>query len=128
VTPEWAEKLHASGIEASSFRDLISYRIFQVSPEFIAGMKGAGFDAIPPNKLVELRVQGVTPDFAKSVRAEFPDATVNDLVQMRIFHIDQAFIASARQHGFAPLTIQRLVKLRISGILDDADTAKENQQ
>lgn len=128
VTPEWAEKLHANGIEASSFQDLISYRIFEVSPEFIAGMKAAGFDAIPPKKLVELRVQGVTPDFAKSVRAEFPDATVNNLVQMRIFHIDEAFIASARQHGFAPLTIQRLVKLRVSGILDDANTAKENQQ
>jgi len=128
VTPEWAEKLHASGIEASSFQDLISYRIFEVTPEFIAEMKAAGFGDIPAKKLVELRVQGVTPDFAKSVRAQFPDATVNDLVQMKIFHIDAAFIASAQKHGFTPLTIQKLVKLRISGILDDVDSAKENQQ
>lgn len=128
VTPEWAEQLHANGIEASSFRDLISYRIFEVSPDFIAGMKAAGFSGIPPKKLVELRVQGITPDYAKSVRSQFPDATVNDLVQMKIFDIDAAFIASAQKHGFAPLTIQKLVKLRMSGILDDADTAKENQQ
>ncbi|HEY1807769.1 MAG TPA: M56 family metallopeptidase [Acidobacteriaceae bacterium] len=128
VTPEWAEQLHANGIAASSFQDLISYRIFQVTPDFIAGMKAAGFDAIPPKKLVELRVQGVTPEFARSVRAQFPDATLQDLVQMRVFHIDEAFIASAQKHGFVPLTIQKLVKLRISGILDDADSAKGNQQ
>jgi len=91
-------------------------------------MKAAGFTDIPPRKLVTLRVQGVTPDFAKSVRAQFPDATLNDLIQMRVFHIDEAFIASAQKHGFAPLTIQKLVKLRISGILDDVDSAKENRQ
>lgn len=128
VTPEWAEKLHADGLRASSFQDLLSYRIFAVTPGFLAGMQAAGFGAIPPQKLIELRVQGITPDFAKSVRAQFPDATLNDLIQMRIFHIDEAFIASARRHGFAPLTIQKLVKLRISGILDDADATKENRE
>jgi hypothetical protein len=90
-------------------------------------MKSAGFDAIPAKKLVELRVQGVTPEFAKGIRAQFPDATVDDLIKMRIFNIDEAFIASAKNHGFAPLTIEKLVKLRISGILDDADQKKESQ-
>jgi beta-lactamase regulating signal transducer with metallopeptidase domain len=127
VTPEYAAKLHADGIDASSFNDLIKYRIFNVSPEFVAGMKSAGFDAIPAKKLVELRVQGVTPEFAKGIRAQFPDATVDDLIKMRIFNIDEAFIASAKNHGFAPLTIEKLVKLRISGILDDADQKKESQ-
>jgi beta-lactamase regulating signal transducer with metallopeptidase domain len=128
ITPDYAVKLHAAGIEVSSFNDLISDRIFDVTPEFIAQMKDAGFPDIPRKKLVELRVQGVTPDFARSAKAQFPDATVNDLVQMRVFHIDSAFIASAQRHGFAPLTIQKLVRLRISGVLDDTNDAKENQQ
>jgi len=124
VTPDFATKLHAEGIEASSFNDLIQYRIFDVSPEFLAGMKSAGFGDVPAKKLVALRVQGVTPDFAKSVRAQFPDASLDDLIQMRVFNIDSDFIASAKRHGFEPLTIQKLVKLRISGILDDADDKK----
>lgn len=128
VDPQYAAKLRADGIEASSFHDLISYRIFNVTPEFLAGMKDAGFGSIPAKKLVELRVQGVTPEFAKGVKAQFPDATVDDLVQMKIFNINGDFIASAKQHGFAPLTIQKLVKLRISGILDDNDQAKGNKQ
>jgi beta-lactamase regulating signal transducer with metallopeptidase domain len=124
VTPDYAAKLHADGIEASSFNDLVTYRIFNVSPEFIAGMKAAGFGDIPAKKLVQLRVQNVTPDYAKSVKAQFPDVTLDELIQMRIFNIDADFIASAKRHGFDSLTIQKLVKLRISGILDDADDKK----
>lgn len=127
VDPQYAAKLHSEGIEATSFHDLISYRIFNVTPEFLAGMKDAGFGSIPAKKLVELRVQGVTPDFAKGVKAQFPDATVDDLVQMKIFNINGDFIASAKRHGFEPLTIQKLVKLRISGILDDNDNANANE-
>jgi len=126
VTPDYAAKLRADGIEVSSFHDLISYRIFNVSPEFVAGMKEAGFSSIPPKKLLSLRVQGVTPEFAKSTKAQFPEATVDDLEQMRIFNINADFIASAKRHGFTPLTIQKLVKLRISGILDDNEQDKES--
>jgi beta-lactamase regulating signal transducer with metallopeptidase domain len=119
VSPDYAAKLHADGIDASSFNDLVTYRIFNVSPEFVAGMKAAGFGDIPAKQLVQLRIQGVTPDYAKSVKAQFPDATLEDIVKTRIFNIDAAFIASAKRHGFEPLTIDKLVKLRISGIFDD---------
>ena len=52
VSPDYAAKLHADGIDAASFNDLIQYRIFNVSPDFIAGMKAAGFGDIPTKKLV----------------------------------------------------------------------------
>jgi hypothetical protein len=87
-------------------------------------MKTAGFGEISAKKLVALRVQGVTPEFAKATKAQFPDADVDDLVKMRIFNIDDKFIASAKRHGFEPLTIDKLVKLRISGILDEADDTR----
>jgi len=119
ITPEYVSQLRASGIEPASIGDLISYRIFQVSPEFIAGMKAAGFNSIPAKKLIELRVHGVTPEYARTVKHQYPDATLEDIVQLRIFHIDDAFIASAKQHGFTQLSIKKLVQLRISGVLDD---------
>jgi len=121
VEPDYAAKLRADGIEATSFHDLISYRIFNITPEFVAGMKQAGFSNVPAKELLAMRVQGVTPEFAKSVKSQFPDATAKDLEQMRIFNINGDFIASAKRHGFEPLTIQKLVKLRISGILDDSE-------
>jgi beta-lactamase regulating signal transducer with metallopeptidase domain len=125
VTPETVKELRASGLDATSFQDLVSYRIFKVTPEFVAGMKEAGFSGILAKKLVELRVQGVTPEFARATKQQFPDVTVDQLVQLRIFHIDDAFVASAKSHGFDHLTIDKLVKLRISGLLDDSNQRSE---
>jgi beta-lactamase regulating signal transducer with metallopeptidase domain len=121
VTPEYVSGLRAAGIQPGSIRDLISYRIFGVTPEFLAGMKAAGFDSIPPNKLVALRVQGVTPEYARTVKQQYPNVTTDELVQLRIFHIDDAFLAAAKRHGFTSLSIQKLVQLRISGVLGEDD-------
>jgi beta-lactamase regulating signal transducer with metallopeptidase domain len=125
VTPAYVSELRASGMEAKSFEDLIEYRIFQVTPEYIAAMKAAGFGQIPTKKLVELRIHGVTPEFAKTTKQQYPDVTVDQLAQLRIFHIDEAFIADAKRHGFDNLTIEKLVKLRISGLLDDDERSEK---
>jgi beta-lactamase regulating signal transducer with metallopeptidase domain len=122
VTPEYVSELHAAGLQPANIGDLISNRIFHVTPEFIAGMKAAGFDPIPPGKIVALRVHGVTPEYAKTVKQQYPTATLDELVQLHIFHIDDAFLASAKRHGFTSLSIQKLVQLRISGVLDDTVT------
>jgi beta-lactamase regulating signal transducer with metallopeptidase domain len=127
VTPETVSKLREAGIAPTTLRDLISYQIFKVTPEFVAGMKDAGFTAIPPSKLVALRVQGVTPEFAKAALQQYPGITVDQLIQLRIFRIDQAFIASAKSHGFDQLTVDKLIKLRISGLLDEGGQKSENK-
>jgi len=90
-------------------------------------MKEAGFTSIPPGKLTALRARGITPEFAKAARQQYPHITVEQLIQLRIFHIDQAFIASAKSHGFNQLTIEKLVRLRISGLLDDGSQKSENK-
>src|SRR5271156_5891499 len=122
VTPEYVSELRAAGLQPSTIGDLVSYRIFKVTPEFVSGMKAAGFDSIPPEKLVELRVHGVTPEYAKTVKQQYPNATIDELVQLRIFHIDDAFLAAAKRHGFSSLSIEKLVQLRISGVMGDTDT------
>ncbi len=124
VTPEYIAGLRSAGLAPSSIGDLVSYRIFNVTPEFVASMKAAGFDSIPPRKLVELRVHGVTPEYAKVVKQQYPGVTLDQLVQLRIFNINDAFIAAAKRHGFTSLSIEKLVQLRISGIMDDESEAK----
>jgi beta-lactamase regulating signal transducer with metallopeptidase domain len=121
VTPAYVSELRAAGLLPGSIGDLVSYRIFKVTPEFVSAMKAAGFDSIPPEKLVALRVQNVTPEFAKTVKQQYPNATIDELVELRIFHIDDAFVAAARRHGFSSLSIEKLVQLRISGVMGDAD-------
>jgi beta-lactamase regulating signal transducer with metallopeptidase domain len=122
VTPEYVSELRAAGLQPGTISDLVSYRIFKVTPEFVAAMKAAGFDSIPPDKLVALRVHNVTPEYARTVKQQYPNATIDELIQLRIFHIDDAFLAAAKRHGFSSLSIEKLVQLRISGVLGDADT------
>jgi beta-lactamase regulating signal transducer with metallopeptidase domain len=124
VTPEYIAGLKQKGLEVKSLQDVISFRIFEVTPEFVAGMKAAGFDNLSSKQLLDMRVQGITPDYATTIRKQFPDATTEDLVKTRIFNIDAAFIAEAKSHGFTGLLLDKLVQLRISGILDDESVRK----
>jgi beta-lactamase regulating signal transducer with metallopeptidase domain len=124
VEPETIAQLKQQGLEVKSFNDAVSYRIFQVTPEFVQGMKAAGFSSLDSKKLLSMRVQGVTPEYAKQVLQQFPGATADDLISSKIFNINQEFIASAKAHGFKDLTFQKLVQIRISGILDDESVQK----
>jgi len=127
VTPETVQAMKASGITPTTLHDLIKYQIFKVTPEYVAGMKAAGFGDLSSSTLVKFRVHGITPESAKATKQQFPDVTADQLVQLQVFHIDSAFIASAKQHGFDKLTIDKLVKLRISGLLDDSDQKAEKK-
>jgi len=122
VTPEYITKIKQSGFEVKTVQDAISYRIFEVTPEFVEGMKAAGFSGLTSQQMLAMRVQGVTPEYARSIKAQFPEATPDDLVKTRIFNINADFIASAKRHGFTDLNLEKLVKLRISGILDDNES------
>jgi beta-lactamase regulating signal transducer with metallopeptidase domain len=119
VTPEYISGLKQQGFQIKSFQDAVSFRIFGVTPEFVAGMKSAGFNDLTSEQLVALRVQGVTPEYARQIAQEYPGVTVDDVVKTRIFHIDAAFIESAKKHGFTHLSLEKLVQLRITGLLDD---------
>jgi hypothetical protein len=119
VTAEYITQIKQQGLDIKNLQQAISFRIFQVTPEFVAGMKAAGFDHLTSQQLLALRVQGVTPEYARGIAKQFPGATPEDLVKTRIFNIDAAFIADANKHGFSNLTLEKLIQLRISGLLDD---------
>jgi beta-lactamase regulating signal transducer with metallopeptidase domain len=119
VSPETIAEMKKQGLEINNVHDAISFRIFQVTPEFVSGMKAAGFENLDSKQLLAMRVQGVTPEYARQVKQKFPKATADDLVKARIFRIDDEFIAQAAKHGFTNLPFDKLVQLRISGLLDD---------
>ncbi len=119
VSPETIAEFKKQGLEVKSIQDAISYRIFEVTPAFVDGMKAAGFKDLDSQKLVALRVQGVTPEYARMIAQKYPGATADDVIKTRIFRIDADFIALAQKHGFNNLSLDKLVKLRISGLLDD---------
>ena len=119
VTADAIAEFKKQGLEVKSIQDAVSYRIFNITPEFTQGMKDAGFKDLDSKKLLALRVQGVTPEYARSIAQQYPGATVDDIIKTKIFNINADFIALAKAHGFTNLSLEKLVKLRISGVLDD---------
>jgi len=119
VSPEAIAEFKKQGLEVKAIQDAIAYRIFNVTPEFTEGMTKAGFKDLDSKKLLALRVQGVTTEYAQSIAKQYPGATVDDVIKTKIFNINADFIAEAKKHGFTDLSLEKLLKLRISGVLDD---------
>jgi hypothetical protein len=124
VTPEYLSELKSEGFAIDNVQQAVPFRIFHITPEYLAGMKAAGFDHLTRDQVVALSVQGVTPEFAKSLAQQFPGTTADDLVKAKIFKIDGNFVADASRHGFKNLTFEKLVRLRISGLLNDEQDEK----
>jgi bla regulator protein blaR1 len=124
VTPGYIADLKKQGFQVDDVKEAVSFRIFNVTPEFVSGMKAAGFDNLSSKQLLNMRIQGATPEYARTLKQKFPGVTAEDVVQARIFHIDDDFIAQASRHGFTNLPFKKLVQLRISGLLDD-ESVKE---
>ncbi len=122
VTPEYIAKMRDSGIGPESFDKAVAFKIFNVSPEYLAELKSAGIGTLDSDKLIAFRVQGVTPEFAKEMKQQFPSVTPDELISMRIFHIDRSFITSVKKHGLDVTDVQKLIQLRISGLLPDEES------
>lgn len=119
VTPEYIAALKKQGFQVDDVKEAVSFKIFNITPEFVSGIKAAGFDNLTSKQLLNMRIQGATPEYARTLKQKFPGVTAEDVVQARIFHIDDDFIAQASRHGFTNLPFKKLVQLRISGLLDD---------
>jgi beta-lactamase regulating signal transducer with metallopeptidase domain len=119
VTPEYLASLKQSGLGPKDLQEAISMKALGITPEYAAAMKQAGFAGLDANELVALKAQGMTPEHAKWLKQQFPQATPDDLQQAAVFHIDDKFMAEAKSHGFDSKDLDKLVKLKMSGLLDE---------
>ena len=124
VTPEAIAEMKKQGLEINNVHDAISFRIFQVTPEFVSGMKTAGFEDLDSSSCSRCASRKSHPNTPGSSNRHSPMSPPNDLVKARIFRIDDEFIAQAAKHGFTNLPFDKLVQLRISGLLDDESVKK----
>jgi beta-lactamase regulating signal transducer with metallopeptidase domain len=118
ITPEYAAEMKASGLVAKDLHELGSMKAVGVTPEYAKEMASIGFPNLSTHELISLRAQGVTPEYVRWVRQNFPNAQMHDLEQASVFHIDAAFMAKAKEHGFTDMSLDKLVKLKITGLLD----------
>ena len=118
ITPEYVASLKSSGIAPADLHEAVSMKAVGVTPEYASGMAAAGFSGMSGHELVGMKAQGMTPEYAKWLKATFPDADSQTMRRATNFHIDADFIAKAKSNGFNTSSLDKLTKLKMSGLLN----------
>lgn len=119
LTPEYARQMKESGFGDLDVQQLISMKAVGVTPEYVQQMKQSGFANLDAKQLVSLKAQGMTPEYVTWLKREFPQITMEQMRRAAVFHLDDKFLADARSHGFDAKDVDKLLRLKMSGLLDD---------
>jgi hypothetical protein len=113
VESTYARSLQQAGIRGITVDNLIALRIFNVDPAYAKSITDLGYDLPDAEKLIALKVQNVSADEVRQLRALGYQPTLDELIQVRIFHITPEFIHHMQDRGLKDLTIAKLVQIRI---------------
>ena len=119
VTPEYAKAMNSAGLDKLSPHDLVSLKAMGVTPEYIATLHRQDSKPLTAHEIISMKATGVTPEYAQWFRQQFPSATEGQMRTASIFHLDDKFLAQAKAHGFDEKNLDKLIRLKISGLLDD---------
>ncbi len=118
ITPEYVSELKAGGLASDDLHELISFKSVGVTPEYAKSMASAGFAGLSAHDLISLKAQGVSPEYVRWIRTTFPKADLHEVQQAAVFHIDEDFITKAKAHSFNSTELDKLVKLKMTGLLN----------
>ena len=118
VTSEYAHSLQQADIKGITTDNLIALRIFNVDPAYARAFVSMGYEQPDADKLIALKVQGVNADEVRQIRGLGYQPTLDELIQIRIFHITPDFIQRMQDRGFKNLTIAKLVQIRIFNLAE----------
>jgi beta-lactamase regulating signal transducer with metallopeptidase domain len=118
ITPEYVAQMKAGGLAPADLHELISLRAVGVTLEYAKAMTSIGFQGLSTHNLISLKAQGVTPEYIRWINTTFPNADLQEVRKAAVFHIDEEFINKAKAHSFNSTDLDKLVKLKMTGLLN----------
>jgi beta-lactamase regulating signal transducer with metallopeptidase domain len=116
VTPEYVRGLQEQGVKPDA-DDLVGMKVQGVTPDYVREIRALGLNP-DADGLISMRVQGVTPEYIKTLQSAGFKFDVDELVGAKVQGITPEFIEKARKHGFQNLTLEKLIELKHTGVLD----------
>jgi hypothetical protein len=114
----WVRSLQDAGVGGMDSGNLIALRIFHADTDYIHSLNALGYPTPDAGKLITLRVHRVDVEEVKQIRDLGYQPTLDELIQMRIFHVTPDFIHRMQARGFSQLTISKLVQIRIFNLAE----------
>jgi len=118
ITPEYLAQMKAGGLAPANLHELIALRSVGVTPEYAKAMASTGLQGLSTHELVALKAQGVTPEYVRWIKSTFPNADLQEVRKAAVFRIDEEFINKAKAHSFNTTDLDKLVKLKMTGLLN----------
>jgi beta-lactamase regulating signal transducer with metallopeptidase domain len=116
VTPGYVQEMRGLGLKVDS-DEIIGMKVQGVTPEYVKGFRDLGIQPTT-DELIGMKVQGVTPAYLKELQAAGFKVDVDEAIAARVQGITPEFIAKVKSHGFKDLTLDKLISLKETGVLD----------
>jgi beta-lactamase regulating signal transducer with metallopeptidase domain len=118
VTPDYVRALHDQGMQPDA-DNLVAMRIQGVTPDYVRDIQALGLKP-SIDQFIAMRIQGVTAEYIKSLQAAGLKFDVDDIIRAKIQDITKEFIERAVKHGFQNLTLEKLIRLKETGVLESS--------
>jgi beta-lactamase regulating signal transducer with metallopeptidase domain len=116
VTPEYIKQLHDLGIKSDA-DEIIGMKVQGITPEYAKGFNALGFHP-SADELIGMKVQGVDEAYLKGLQSAGFKVDIDDAIGAKVQGVTPEFIQKVHSHGFKDLTLEQLIALKRSGVLD----------
>lgn len=116
ITPEYVSEMRATGMKVDS-DSLIGMKVQGITPAYVKEIQTLGLH-VDTDDIIGMKVQGITPEYVKSLQSAGFKFDVDELIGAKVQGVTPQFIESARSHGFKDLTLEKLIELKVSGVLE----------
>lgn len=117
ITPEYVREMRGLGLKIDS-GELIGMKVQGITSEYLKSFQDLGFHP-STNELIGMKVQGVSAAYIKSLQDAGLKVDINQAIGAKVQGITPEWIAKARSHGFNNVTLDKLIQLKVLGILDN---------
>jgi beta-lactamase regulating signal transducer with metallopeptidase domain len=118
VTSEYVREMRSVTDPKLSTRELITMSVQGVTPEYVRELKAMGFQ-LDADDVIAMKVQGVTAEYIKGLQSAGLKLDAHGVIAAKVQGITPEFIQKARSHGFQNLSIDKMMMLKHSGVLDE---------
>jgi beta-lactamase regulating signal transducer with metallopeptidase domain len=116
VTPEYVREMRNLGLKIET-DIIIGMKVQGITQDYVKNMQSMGFHP-DSDELIGMKVQGVTAEYIKGLQDAGFKVSIEDAIGAKIQGVTPEFIAKVQSHGFKNLTLDKIISLKISGVLD----------
>jgi beta-lactamase regulating signal transducer with metallopeptidase domain len=116
VAPEYVKQIHDLGIKSDA-DEIIGMKVQGITPDYVKGVNALGFHP-SADELIGMKVQGVDAAYLKSLQAAGFKVDIDEAIGAKVQGVTPEFLQKVHSHGFKDLTLDQLISLKRSGVLD----------